>query len=54
VVRELEASLRFYRNGLGLDLLQDRQVEGDWPDPFDAPSRRVRAFFSATVRLAAV
>jgi len=32
VVRDLEASLRFYRDGLGLDLLQDRQVEGDWPD----------------------
>jgi catechol 2,3-dioxygenase-like lactoylglutathione lyase family enzyme len=24
--------LRFYRDGLGLDLLQDRHVEGDWPD----------------------
>jgi len=45
VVRELEASLRLYRDGLGLDLLQDRQVEGDWPDLFDAPSRRVRAVF---------
>jgi catechol 2,3-dioxygenase-like lactoylglutathione lyase family enzyme len=45
LVRDLEASLRFYRDGLGLDLLQDRQVEGDWPDLFDAPSRRVRAVF---------
>ena len=45
VVRDLEASLRFYRDGLGLDVLQDRQVEGDWPDLFDAPSRRVRAVF---------
>jgi glyoxylase I family protein len=45
VVRDLEASLRFYRNGLGLDLLQDRQVDGDWPDLFGAPSRRVRAVF---------
>jgi catechol 2,3-dioxygenase-like lactoylglutathione lyase family enzyme len=45
VVRDLEASLRFYRDGLGLDLLQDRQVEGDWPDLFGAPSRRVRAVF---------
>ena len=45
VVRDLEASLRFYRQGLGLDLLQDRHVEGDWPDLFDAPSRRVRAVF---------
>ena len=45
VVGDLEASLRFYRDGLGLDLLVDRQVEGDWPDLFDAPSRRVRAVF---------
>ena len=45
VVRDLAASLRFYRDGLGLDLLQDRQVEGDWPDLLDAPSRRLRAVF---------
>jgi len=45
VVRDLDASLRFYRDGLGLDLLHDRHVEGDWPDLFDAPSRRVRAVF---------
>jgi catechol 2,3-dioxygenase-like lactoylglutathione lyase family enzyme len=45
IVRDLDASLRFYRDGLGLDLLQDRQVEGDWPGLFDAPSRRLRAVF---------
>jgi len=45
VVRDLDASLRFYRDGIGLDLLQDRHVEGDWPDLFGAPSRRVRAVF---------
>ncbi len=33
------------RDGLALDVLQDRQVEGDWPDLFDAPSRRLRAVF---------
>jgi len=44
-VRDLEASLRFYRDALGLDLLQDRQVEGDWPDLFGAPGRRVHAVF---------
>jgi len=47
VVRDLEASLRFYRDGLGLDLLQDRYVEGDWPDLFEAPRCRVRAVFLA-------
>ena len=30
VVGDLEASLRFYRDGLGLEVLQDRHVEGDW------------------------
>jgi catechol 2,3-dioxygenase-like lactoylglutathione lyase family enzyme len=51
VVRDLEASLRFYRDGLGLDLLQDRQVEGDWPDLFGARSRSVRAVFLGDARV---
>ena len=45
VVRDLEASLRFYRDGLGLEVLHDRQVEGDWPGLLDAPSRSLRAVF---------
>jgi catechol 2,3-dioxygenase-like lactoylglutathione lyase family enzyme len=45
VVGDLEQSLRFYRDGLGLDVLVDREVEGDWPGLFDAPARRVRAVF---------
>jgi glyoxylase I family protein len=45
VVRDLESSLRFYRDGIGLDVLQDREVEGDWPALFDGPSRRLRAVF---------
>jgi catechol 2,3-dioxygenase-like lactoylglutathione lyase family enzyme len=45
VVRDLEASLRFYRDGLGLDVLLDREVDGDWPGLFDGPSRRLRAVF---------
>jgi catechol 2,3-dioxygenase-like lactoylglutathione lyase family enzyme len=48
VVRDLGASLRFYRDGLGLDLLLDRHVESDWPDLFDAPSRACARFFLAT------
>ncbi len=51
VVRDLEVSLRFYRDGLGLDLLQDRQVEGDWPDLFNAPSRSLRAAFLGDARV---
>ena len=45
VVGDLEASLRFYRDGLGLEVLQDRHVEGDWPGLFGAPARSVRAVF---------
>jgi catechol 2,3-dioxygenase-like lactoylglutathione lyase family enzyme len=45
VTRDLEASLRFYRDGVGLTVLQDRHVEGNWPDLFDAPGRGLRAVF---------
>ena len=45
VVRDLDVSLRFYRDGLGLDVLLDREVEGDWPGLFDGPSRVLRAVF---------
>jgi catechol 2,3-dioxygenase-like lactoylglutathione lyase family enzyme len=45
VVRDLAASLRFYRDAIGLDLLRDVNVEGDWPELFGAPSRRLRAVF---------
>jgi catechol 2,3-dioxygenase-like lactoylglutathione lyase family enzyme len=51
IVRDLDASLRFYRDGLGLDVLQDRHVEGDWPGLFDAPSRRLRAVFLGDARV---
>ena len=51
VVRDLGASLRFYRDGLGLDLLQDRRVEGDWPGLFDAPGRSVHAVFLGDARV---
>jgi catechol 2,3-dioxygenase-like lactoylglutathione lyase family enzyme len=51
-VRDLDVSLRFYRDGLGLDLLLDRQVEGDWPELLGAPSRSLRAVFLGDERLA--
>jgi glyoxylase I family protein len=44
-VSDLESSLRFYRDGLGLDVLADHEVEGDWPELFGAPSHRLRAVF---------
>ena len=45
LVRDLDESLRFYRDGIGLDVLVDREVEGDWPTLFGAPSRRLRVAF---------
>lgn len=45
LVQDLETSLRFYRDGLSLDVLRDLEVEGDWPGLFDGPSRRLRAVF---------
>jgi catechol 2,3-dioxygenase-like lactoylglutathione lyase family enzyme len=51
VVRDLEASLRFYRDGLGLELLQDRLAEGDWPGLLDAPGRSLRAVFLGDPRV---
>jgi glyoxylase I family protein len=39
----VEASLRFYHDGLGLDLLSDvSDVTGDWPSVFGLGSRRAR------------
>jgi catechol 2,3-dioxygenase-like lactoylglutathione lyase family enzyme len=45
VVSDLEASLRFYVNGLGLEVLQDREVQGDWPALFGAESTSLRVVF---------
>jgi catechol 2,3-dioxygenase-like lactoylglutathione lyase family enzyme len=53
-VGDLEASLRFYRDGLGLDILQDREVDGAWPELFNAPSRTLRAVFLGDAAVADV
>lgn len=42
---DLEASLRFYRDGLGFSVLMDHEFDGDWPGLFDAPTDRLRAVF---------
>jgi catechol 2,3-dioxygenase-like lactoylglutathione lyase family enzyme len=44
-VADVEASLRFYREGLGLEVLMDQSFEGDWPTLFDARSNRLRSIF---------
>jgi glyoxylase I family protein len=45
VVRDLDESVRFYRDGIGLDVLMEREVEGDWPTLFDGPSGPLRVVF---------
>jgi catechol 2,3-dioxygenase-like lactoylglutathione lyase family enzyme len=51
VVEDVDASLRFYRDGLGLEVLNDRQVQGDWPWFFGAPSQSLRAVFLGDSRV---
>jgi len=50
-VRDIDASLRFYRDGIGLDVLMDHVFEGDWPTLFDAPSTTLRSIFLGDPRL---
>jgi catechol 2,3-dioxygenase-like lactoylglutathione lyase family enzyme len=45
VVSDIDASLKFYVEGLGLEVLQDRMVEGDWPALFGAESTSLRVVF---------
>ena len=44
-VRDVEASLRFWRDGLGFEVLMDERFEGDWPTLLHAPGRSLRAVF---------
>lgn len=42
---DVDASLRFYRDGLGLQVLMDHDFDGDWRTLFDAPADRLRSIF---------
>jgi len=42
---DLDASLRFYRDGLGLDVLMDEHFSGDWPALFRARGDRLHSIF---------
>jgi glyoxylase I family protein len=44
-VHDVDASVRFYRDGLGLRLLMDHEFDGDWRTLFDAPTDRLRSVF---------
>jgi len=45
VCSDVELSLRFYRDGLGMEVLMDEVFEGDWPALFAARSTRLRSIF---------
>ena len=42
---DIETSLRFYRDGLGLEVLMDHEFDGDWRTLFGAPTNRLRSVF---------
>jgi catechol 2,3-dioxygenase-like lactoylglutathione lyase family enzyme len=43
--RDFDASLRFYRDGIGLHVLMDHEFTGNWPALFGARSDRLRSVF---------
>ena len=43
--KDVDASLRFYRDGLGLQVLMDQEFDGDWRALFDVPADRLRSVF---------
>ncbi len=45
VVRDVEASLRFWRDGVGFEVMMDRHFDGDWSALFVAPANRLRSIF---------
>ena len=44
-VRDVDSSLRFWRDGLGFAVLMDERFEGDWPTLLRAPSTSLRSVF---------
>jgi glyoxylase I family protein len=44
-VADIETSLRFWCDGLGLSILMDERFEGDWPTLLRAPTTGLHAVF---------
>jgi catechol 2,3-dioxygenase-like lactoylglutathione lyase family enzyme len=42
---DVERSLRFWRDGLGMSQLMDYRFTGDWPELFGAKTDRLRSIF---------
>ncbi len=45
VVRDLDASMRFWRDGIGFALMMDMNFDGDWQALFGARSNRLHSVF---------
>ena len=45
VTRDVEASLVFWRDGLGLEVLMDHSFEGPWPELFGGSATTLRSVF---------
>lgn len=43
--RDIDTSLRFWRECLGFDMIMDQEFEGDWPALFGAASASLRSVF---------
>ena len=44
-VRDMERSLAYWRDGVGLELMMAGEFEGDWPTLFNVPSTSLRSVF---------
>jgi catechol 2,3-dioxygenase-like lactoylglutathione lyase family enzyme len=45
VVRDIDTSLRFWRDGIGFAVTMDTEFDGDWPALFGASASRLRSVF---------
>ena len=45
VVRDVDESLRFWRDGIGFTVIMDMSFDGDWSTLFGAPGNRLRSVF---------
>jgi glyoxylase I family protein len=43
--RDVDASLTFWRDGLGLEILMDQRFDGAWPELFGGSSTELRSIF---------
>lgn len=44
-VRDIDESLRFWRDGLGFHVVLDHEFDGDWPTLLRADTQRLRSVF---------